>query len=45
MSYCDFAVDKVSLKIQSIECDDDSVAMAIVILPQTHVLLTCDQQS
>jgi len=35
-----FAADKVSFKVQPIQSDNDSTAVTIVVLPQTHVFLT-----
>jgi len=34
-----FATDEVSLEVETIERNDHSVAMTIIILPHAHVLL------
>ena len=35
-----FAADKVPLKVQSVDSDDNAVAVTIIVLPHAHVLLT-----
>jgi len=40
ITHCHFVLNKLPLKIHSIEGDYDSVAMPTVILPQANVSLT-----
>lgn len=40
-SYRKIVVDKVALVVDIIEGNHDAIAMTTVILPHTHVLLTC----
>lgn len=44
LAYGNLSTDEISLEIKSVQRDNDSVSMAIIICPQTHVLLAWKQQ-